>query len=137
MAVRSSFPIPARLLEWVTSAKHYWITFAERRSNRQAHTAVWVGHAVVRPLAGRLSLVVIGSHLHLLLMCGTPRLYLAKALIIIRDAVAVRFILFLDSTTSRETSPSGVNIGTRSACTAASQGCSGNQIAAKHRHKCA
>jgi hypothetical protein len=26
------FPIPARLLEWVTSAKHCWIIFAERRS---------------------------------------------------------------------------------------------------------
>jgi len=31
MAVRISVPIPVPFLGWITSAEHYWITFAERR----------------------------------------------------------------------------------------------------------
>jgi len=32
MAVRIAVPISVPFSEWVTSAEHYWITFAERRS---------------------------------------------------------------------------------------------------------
>jgi hypothetical protein len=55
IAVRISFPIPVPFLGWITSAEHYWITFAARRSAAVRHLDGEGGDPGAQLVVGRLA----------------------------------------------------------------------------------